>query len=130
MSAIDTAGLAADLTDILGPDAVLARPHELALYEYDATVQTCRPDVVVLPETTQQVVEVVRLAIDHEARFEAKWGASGAQMTVLVDVAHHVHGKQPQYGYGRRVGAVAGKAHQRLVSPIAANAEISYAAVK
>jgi len=51
-----------ELADIVGHDAVLTQEHEVALYSYDATLTTCRPDVVVLPQTTEQVSQVVKLA--------------------------------------------------------------------
>lgn len=50
------------LQKIVGKDAVLLSPDELAVYSYDAGHDRHMPDVVVLPGTTDQVVEVVKLA--------------------------------------------------------------------
>lgn len=51
-----------ELIALLGPQAVLHRPEDLMLYEYDAGLDRARPDFVVLPETTEQAAAVVRLA--------------------------------------------------------------------
>ena len=51
-----------ELVALLGPRAVLHRPEDLMLYEYDAGLDRARPDFVVLPETTEQVAAVVKLA--------------------------------------------------------------------
>jgi glycolate oxidase subunit GlcD len=54
--------MAADLRRILGPEAVFDGPLDLALYAHDATLVPGSPDLVVLPETTEQVSQVVRYA--------------------------------------------------------------------
>ncbi|HQK93963.1 MAG TPA: FAD-linked oxidase C-terminal domain-containing protein [Armatimonadota bacterium] len=54
--------LNAELTRLLEPGRVLTSPAELAAYEYDASPESGRPDVVVLPESVDEVVAVVRLA--------------------------------------------------------------------
>ena len=51
-----------DLRKIAGHDAVLDRPEDLMLYEYDAGVRKSTPGAVVFPTTTQQVSEIMRLA--------------------------------------------------------------------
>src|SRR5437868_3359050 len=45
------------LRAIVGPDALLTSPSELFVYECDAyTVEKNRPDVVVFPTSTEQIV--------------------------------------------------------------------------
>jgi glycolate oxidase len=50
------------LEEITGNDGVLRSPEDLAVYGYDGTFEEHRPDVVVLPNTTEQVSEIVSLA--------------------------------------------------------------------
>ena len=55
--------LVRDLQPIVGIDAVITDPTELATYDCDAyTIEKSLPTVVVLPQTTEQVVQVVRYA--------------------------------------------------------------------
>ncbi|MCR4407213.1 MAG: FAD-binding protein [Anaerolineae bacterium] len=53
------------LRDIVGRDGVLDSPEDLVAYSIDGTFAEHRPDVVVLPTTTDQVSRVVALA-GHE----------------------------------------------------------------
>ena len=46
---------------IVGPDGVLTSPADLAVYECDGfTIEKNKPDVVVFPTTTEQVVAIVK----------------------------------------------------------------------
>ena len=50
------------LRAIVGRDAVIANPHELAVYECDAyTLEKHLPAVVVLPKSAEEVAAVVKL---------------------------------------------------------------------
>jgi glycolate oxidase len=51
-----------ELVKIVGKANVLTAPEDLAVYGYDGTFQEARPEVVVLPESTAQLSEVVKLA--------------------------------------------------------------------
>ncbi|MGE0407467.1 MAG: FAD-binding oxidoreductase [Candidatus Korobacteraceae bacterium] len=51
-----------ELRSIAGAEAVLDRPEDLMLYEYDGGLSTGSPKVVVLPRSTEQVAQIVRLA--------------------------------------------------------------------
>lgn len=58
--------LVEELRAALGADAVIADPTRLAVYECDAyTLERHLPDVVVLPRSTEQVVQAVRVAARH-----------------------------------------------------------------
>jgi glycolate oxidase len=50
------------LIKIVGRDGVLSTPEDLAVFGYDGTFEDHRPDVVVLPRTTEQVSTVVSIA--------------------------------------------------------------------
>jgi glycolate oxidase len=52
------------LIQAVGKEAVLCTPEDLAVYSYDGTFAEGKPDVIVLPETTEQVSRVVHLASD------------------------------------------------------------------
>ena len=55
-------GVANKLRKIVGRDAILDRPEDLMLYEYDGSLARGVPNYVVFPQTTKQVAEVVKLA--------------------------------------------------------------------
>ena len=58
--------LISDLRATLGRENVLSAPSELAVYDCDAfTIERRRPDAVVLPRSTRQVAEVVKLCQQH-----------------------------------------------------------------
>src|SRR5689334_15996537 len=52
----------AELLALLGTSAVLHEEKDLALYEYDGSIEKGRPDFVVFPRTTAQVAAIARLA--------------------------------------------------------------------
>jgi glycolate oxidase len=51
-----------ELEKLLGKTSVLSEPDDLLMYEYDGSVEVARPDCVVFPRTTEQVVGIVKLA--------------------------------------------------------------------
>ncbi|HEU5232716.1 MAG TPA: FAD-linked oxidase C-terminal domain-containing protein [Terriglobales bacterium] len=55
-------GIANKLRKIVGSDAVLDRPEDLMLYEYDGSLARGAPRYVVFPQSTQHVSEIVKLA--------------------------------------------------------------------
>ena len=54
------------LIKIVGKEHVLFTPEDLATYGYDATFEEALPEVVVLPDSTEQVSQVLQLA--HELK--------------------------------------------------------------
>ena len=59
--------IVSQLKEIVGKDAVLTSEEDLAAYSFDSTtVLTHRPDVVVLPETTEQISQIMKLANENE----------------------------------------------------------------
>jgi glycolate oxidase len=66
-----------ELTRLVGPDAVLWRPEDLMLYEYDALSSALQPQAVVLPTATEQVVSVVKLAARENVPVVARGSGTG-----------------------------------------------------
>jgi glycolate oxidase len=65
------------LEKILGSAGVLSTPEDLAVYSFDGTFSEARPDIVVLPETTEQVCQVVRLAAETHSPIVPRGMGSG-----------------------------------------------------
>ena len=59
---MDRQRLIARLKEIIDPDYVLSSDMDLELYGYDASLERARPDVVVVPGSTEEVSKVVALA--------------------------------------------------------------------
>src|SRR5579862_5125215 len=66
------------LRTIAGDDGVIARPTELRVYECDGyTLEKSVPEVVVLPRTTAQVVQIVRLLHRERIAFVPRGAGTG-----------------------------------------------------
>lgn len=50
-----------ELIAVVGPRGILDRPEDLALYEYDGSVDKHRPAMVIFPRTTEDVVRIVEI---------------------------------------------------------------------
>src|SRR5262245_15957175 len=71
------AGLKEKLAAVIGPKGWLERPEDLALYEYDGSVDKHRPDLVVFPRTTEQVSAIARLAHDAKVPLVGRGAGTG-----------------------------------------------------
>ncbi|MEX1022261.1 MAG: FAD-linked oxidase C-terminal domain-containing protein [Dehalococcoidia bacterium] len=69
--------LARDLRAALGEAHVLDAPEDLVGFEYDATIERARPDVVVFPRTTAEVAAAVRIANQHEVPIVPRGSGTG-----------------------------------------------------
>jgi len=65
------------LVKIVGKDYVLNTPEDLAVYSYDGTFAESQPEVVLLPSTTEQVSEVVKLAAETHTPVVTRGMGSG-----------------------------------------------------
>ncbi|MFO7461855.1 MAG: FAD-linked oxidase C-terminal domain-containing protein [Desulfatiglandales bacterium] len=54
------------LKEIVGPEHVLDSDMDLTLYGYDASLEKGRPDVVVLPNSTEEVSRITALAYEEK----------------------------------------------------------------
>ena len=64
------------LKEIVGEEYVLTSDVDLMLYGYDAYLETSRPDVVVIPESTEQVSQIVKLAYEARVPVTARGSAT------------------------------------------------------
>lgn len=66
-----------DLRKIAGPDAVLDRPEDLMLYEYDAGIRKSTPGAVVFPQNALQVSRIMRVAAAAQVPVVARGAGTG-----------------------------------------------------
>ncbi|MCE9555891.1 MAG: FAD-binding protein [Planctomycetes bacterium] len=70
---MDIAALLNDLSSLLSPQRLLTGPAELAPYESDGlTAFHATPGAIVLPETAEEVIQIVRLCHRHQVPFMAR----------------------------------------------------------
>lgn len=70
--------LTAELKKILDPQRVISKPEELLVYECDGLVSyRQRPALVVLPRTTEEVAQVVKLCSRYQVPFVARGSGTG-----------------------------------------------------
>jgi glycolate oxidase len=62
---------------ILGSRGYLYKPEDLTLYEYDGGIDKSRPDMVVFPESTEQVSAIVKLAAEHSIPIVGRGAGTG-----------------------------------------------------
>src|ERR1700761_4369205 len=70
-------GVIDDLRKIAGRDAVLDRPEDVMLYEYDAGIRKSTPGAVVFPQDTQQVSQIMRVASAAKIPVVARGAGTG-----------------------------------------------------
>ena len=82
----DKKDILAELCDIVGEDWVISKKDDLIVYECDGyTLDKSQPEVVVFPQTTEQVVQIVKLSKRHGVPFiprGAGTGLSGGSLAV------------------------------------------------
>ncbi|HTS61319.1 MAG TPA: FAD-linked oxidase C-terminal domain-containing protein [Candidatus Acidoferrales bacterium] len=62
---------------LLGPKGFLDRPEDLALYEYDGSVDKHAPDLVAFPRSCAEVAALVRLAREFAVPFVGRGAGTG-----------------------------------------------------
>src|SRR5579859_955541 len=65
------------LVRLLGPRGYLDRPEDLSLYEYDGSVDKVRPDMVVFPPSTEEVVGIVKISAEHGVNIVGRGAGTG-----------------------------------------------------
>ncbi len=66
-----------ELSQIVGAEAVLHRPEDILVYEYDASFGTHAPDVVTLPTTTEQVSRIAQVAARYKLPLVVRGAGTG-----------------------------------------------------
>ena len=66
-----------ELKSLLGPANVLSQKEDLMLYEFDGSVEKARPEVVVLPLSTEHVSGIVKLATKYQAPVVGRGAGTG-----------------------------------------------------
>src|SRR5712692_11300067 len=69
--------LLASIEKIVGPRGYLHKAEDLALYEYDGSVDKARPDLVVFPQSTEDVVAIVKLAAEFGVPIVGRGAGTG-----------------------------------------------------
>ena len=67
----------------VGERAVLHRDQDLLLYEYDGSIDKGRPECVVFPRRTEDVVEIVRIAADYDLPIVGRGAGTGLSGGVI-----------------------------------------------
>src|SRR5579864_2470602 len=65
------------LAQLLGPRGYLDRPEDLSLYEYDGSVDKARPDIVVFPRSTEDVIGIVKISQEFGVPIVARGAGTG-----------------------------------------------------
>ncbi len=65
------------LERLLDRDGVLSSREDLLLYEYDGSVEVARPQCVVFPRSTEDVIEIVRLANQYKTPMVGRGAGTG-----------------------------------------------------
>lgn len=66
-----------ELSELLGARYVLHMPYDLMLYEYDASIERSKPDIVVLPASTEDVSAIVKIAARHHVPVVPRGAGTG-----------------------------------------------------
>jgi glycolate oxidase len=112
-----------DLKKLLASEAVLCRPEELLLYDYDGSVETARPDCVVFPRTAADVVEIVRLACRYKVPLVGRGAGTGLSGGAL---ARH-GGIIMSFTRMNRILEIDAENQRAVVQPGVVNADLSIA---
>ncbi|MBL8296483.1 MAG: FAD-binding protein, partial [Bryobacterales bacterium] len=66
-----------ELIEIVGPRGYLDRPEDLTLYEYDGGVDKHKPEMVVFPRSTEDVVRIVNVTRRHGVPLVGRGAGTG-----------------------------------------------------
>src|SRR5258708_12983834 len=113
-----------ELRRIVGSESVIDSANDLRIFERDASIEGALPDAVVLPTTTEQVAEVIKVAAKHHIPVVprgAGTGLSGGAVTIRGGIALQVTRM-------RRILEIDPVAQTAMVEPGVVNQELSLVA--
>lgn len=111
------------LQRLLGRDHVLYQPEDLMLYEYDGLSTHGTPDAVVFPLSTEDVVEIVRLAARERIPIVARGAGTGLSGGAVAAVGGIVVG----FSRMNKILAIDLENQRARVQPGVVNADLSLA---
>src|SRR3984885_14406838 len=112
-----------DLKSLLGSQAVLHRPEELMLYEYDGSVEVARPNCVVFPRTTADVLAIVKLANQYQTPLVGRGAGTGLSGGAL----RRQSGTPPVFSRMNRILEIDIENQRATVQPGVVNSDLSAA---
>ncbi len=113
-----------ELRNIVGRDHLITSADDLRIFERDASIEGAAPDAVVLPASTQQVADVIKVAARHGIPIVPRGGGtglSGGAVTIKGGIALQVTRM-------RRILEIDPVAQTATVEPGVVNQELSLAA--
>jgi glycolate oxidase len=121
-----TIALVRELEASVGKRYVLSTPDELLLYEYDATIDRGRPQIVVLPETAEGVAATVRIARRYDVPVVPRGAGTGISGGALAAAGGLVIALTRM----RRILEVDSENRVAIVEPGVVNLDLSKAVAK
>src|SRR6202453_2089108 len=112
-----------ELKKLLGAEAVLHRPEELLLYEYDGSVEIARPNCVAFPRTTSDVVRIVEIANRYQTPIIGRGAGTGLSGGALARQG----GILRAFSRMNRILEIDAENQRATVQPGVVNADVSVA---
>jgi glycolate oxidase len=117
-------GIVNELEKLLGSSSVLYQPEDTLLYEFDGSVEKGRPDIVVFPESTEKVSEIVKLAAKHNVPIVGRGAGTGLSGGALA----HTGGVMIVFARMNRILELDAENQRAAVQPGVVNYELTLAA--
>jgi glycolate oxidase len=117
------AQLLGELQRLIGAENVLHKPEELLLYEYDGSVEVARPNCVVFPQNTEQVVALIGLA----NRFNTPLVGRGAGTGLSGGALARTGGILAVFSRMNRILEIDAENQRAVVQPGVVNSDLSAA---
>src|SRR6185369_2761677 len=65
------------LAAVVGSKGYLDKPEDLVLYEYDGSIDKARPEMVIFPRTTEDVVAIVKITNEYKIPIVGRGAGTG-----------------------------------------------------